>query len=89
VYKYVLARSIRLELTVKKLNCLDNTVNPSYNGLMGGGRASISTDVRYNRVKGYSRKYITGYIASTRNTHSNTQCDYIKVFVAGLVYFYF
>jgi hypothetical protein len=41
----------------------------------------VAADVRYNRVKGYSRKYIIGYIANTRNKHRNTKCDYIKMFI--------
>jgi hypothetical protein len=59
------------------------TVNPRYNGLMG----AVIGDVRYNRVKGYSRKYTTGRITSTCNKHRNTRCDYIKVFILGLFLF--
>jgi hypothetical protein len=33
------------------------------------GRVSVAADVRYNRVKGYSRKYTTGYTAKTRDKH--------------------
>jgi hypothetical protein len=47
---------------------------------------SVIADVRYNRVKGYSRKYTAGYIANTCNKHRNTQCDYIKVFILGLFF---
>jgi hypothetical protein len=51
-----------------------------YNGLMGG-RVSIIGDVHCNRVKGYSREYTIGHIASTRNKHRNTQCAYVKIFI--------
>jgi hypothetical protein len=33
---------------------------------------SVATEALYNRVKGYSGKYTTGYIANTRNKHGNT-----------------
>jgi hypothetical protein len=49
-------------------------------------RVSVIADVRYNREKGYSRKYTTGYLANTRNKYRNTQCDYIKGFI---LFFYF
>jgi hypothetical protein len=47
---------------------------------------SVITDVRYNRVKGYSRKYTIGYTANTRNTHRNSQRDCIKAFISGLYF---
>jgi hypothetical protein len=50
------------------------TVTPHHIKDLGGEIA----DVRYNRGKGYSRKYTIGYITNARNKH-NTQCDYIKV----------
>jgi hypothetical protein len=55
------------------------------NGLMVGETMSVITDVRYNQVKGYSRKYTIGYTA-IRNKHGNAQREYIKVFISG---FYF
>jgi hypothetical protein len=52
---------------------------------MGGGgvadRVSVIADVRYDRVRGYSRKYTIGYTSNTRNEHGNTQCNHIKVFI--------
>lgn len=54
-----------------------NTLNPRYNGPSMG---SVITDVRCNRLKGYSLKYIIGYIANTRTKQRNTHCDYINVF---------
>jgi hypothetical protein len=51
-----------------------NTVNHRYNGMLAGGdSASAITDVRYNRVQRYSRKYTIGYTANTSNIHRNTQ----------------
>jgi hypothetical protein len=43
-------------------------------------------NVRYNRVRGYSRKYTIRYIPRTRNKHRNTQCDYIKIFILGFIF---
>jgi hypothetical protein len=39
---------------------------------------SVSANVRYTRVKWYSRKYALQHIANKRSTHRNTQCDYTK-----------
>jgi hypothetical protein len=61
-------------------------VNPRYNGLFFLGGGSVISDVRYNRVKGYSRKYTIGYITNTRRKRRNTQCDYMKVFIFGLFF---
>jgi hypothetical protein len=48
----------------------------------------VRANVRYNRTRGYSQKYTIGYIPNTRNKHRNTQCDYIKVFII-YIFFYF
>jgi hypothetical protein len=42
-------------------------VGPRYKGK--GDSVSIIANVHYNRVKGYSRKYIIGYTANTPNTY--------------------
>jgi hypothetical protein len=34
---------------------------------------SVIANARYNRVKGFSRKYTIGYMANTRNKNRNTQ----------------
>jgi hypothetical protein len=47
-----------------------NAVNPRYNRLVVVV-ASVIADIRYNRLKGYSRKYPIGHIANTRNKHRN------------------
>jgi hypothetical protein len=58
-----------------------NAVNPGYMDTV-----SVISDVRYNRVKGSSRKYTTGYLANTRNKHGST-CDYINGFYTGVLLF--
>jgi hypothetical protein len=64
------------------------TVNPRYSGLIGreGGKILFIADVRYIRMKRYSRKYTIGFIANTRHEHTNPKRDYIKVFI---LVFYF
>jgi hypothetical protein len=47
---------------------------------------SVTVDVRYNAVKGYSRKYTIEYIANTRNKHINTQCVYTQVSILGFFF---
>jgi hypothetical protein len=47
---------------------------------------SFIADVRCDRVKGYSWKYTTGYIANTRNKHRNTQYDHKEVFISGFFF---
>jgi hypothetical protein len=53
-----------------------------------GDRVSATADVRCNRVKGDSQKYIihVGYIANTRKENRNTKFDYIKVSILGLFF---
>jgi hypothetical protein len=46
----------------------------------------VIADIRYKRMKGYSRKYTIGFIANTRNKHINIQCDYIRFFILGLFF---
>jgi hypothetical protein len=46
----------------------------------GAHKVSVTSDVRYERVKGYSRKQTIGYTANTRDKHRNKQCDYVMVF---------
>jgi hypothetical protein len=53
---------------------------------MRGARSSVTTDVRYNRLNVYSRKYTTGYIAIAPNSHRNKQCGYMKVLLAVLFF---
>jgi hypothetical protein len=43
--------------------------------------ASVSADVRCNRLKGYSRKCTAGYTGHTNNKHRNTECDYIHFYI--------
>jgi hypothetical protein len=47
---------------------------------------SVIADAPYNRVKGCSRKYTTGHVASACNKHRTTQYDYTKVFILGLYF---
>jgi hypothetical protein len=49
-------------VVVVVLDSSNSIVNPRYNGLMGG----VVAAVRYNRVKGYSRKHTTGYIVDKK-----------------------
>jgi hypothetical protein len=54
--------------TWKEFRTNFNTVNPRYNGLIGGrgrGRGVIA-DVRYNRVKRHLQTYIVEYIAKLK-----------------------
>jgi hypothetical protein len=49
---------------------------------------SIIADVRYSRVKEYSRKYTytIGYILNTHSKYRNTHCHYIKVVIFGFFF---
>jgi hypothetical protein len=53
-----------------------------------GENVPTITDVRYNRMKGYSWNYTIGYTGNTPNKHGHTQCDYLRFFVLGF-FFYF
>jgi hypothetical protein len=55
-------------------------------GLIGGDKVSVIADVRYNRVRRYSRKYTIGYTANTNKKHRNTQCDYMHFFILGFFF---
>jgi hypothetical protein len=52
-----------------------------------GDRVSVTAYVSYNRMKGYSRKYTIGYIASTCNEHRNTLWLYKGIYIGVIFYF--
>lgn len=60
------------------------TVHPHYNRLMV--TVSVTANVCYNQVKGYSQKSTIGYMVNSCNKHRNIQCHYIKVFILGFLF---